>query len=353
MAQLNSDDFINIYDYADTDYPFQIFIGGRGVGKTYSALSGATVPERKDKFIFMRRTQAELDLLLDTDRGEGLNPFKPINKDFGRNIGMKSLVKNMAGIYHREENEETGKLVHFGQPIGYATALTTIASMRGMDFSDCSDWIYDEFIPEAHVRKIHGECDALLNAYETINRNREFAGVPPINLWLLANSNNIYNPIFVGLGIVSEAEKMKRRCIVHKYIKERGLAIHILPPKESFVEKKSQTALYKLTKGTQFYDMALGNDFAYNDFSLVAYRKITGYTPVCALDNAYIYRKKGDSEYYVCYAPARCVSFKSSESQDMIRFRQQFGCMLQPYFVAGRLYFESYELKEKILSLIL
>ena len=92
MAQLNSDDFINIYDYSDREYPFQIFIGGRGVGKTYSALSGATVPERQDKFIFMRRTQAELDLLLDTDRGEGLNPFKPINKDFGRNIGMKSLV---------------------------------------------------------------------------------------------------------------------------------------------------------------------------------------------------------------------------------------------------------------------
>ena len=63
--------------------------------------------------------------------------------------------------------------------------------------------------------------------------------------------------------------------------------------------------------------------------------------------------KKGDNEYYVCYAPARCITFKSSEAQDVIRFRQQFGCMLQPYFVAGRLVFESYELKEKILSLIL
>ena len=64
MAQLNNEDFINIYDYADREYPFQIFIGGRGVGKTYSALSGVTVPERNDKFIFMRRTQAELDLLI-------------------------------------------------------------------------------------------------------------------------------------------------------------------------------------------------------------------------------------------------------------------------------------------------
>lgn len=353
MAKLDSNDFINIYDYVDNDYPFQIFIGGRGLGKTYSALGGAVSGECLGKFIFMRRTGAELDLLLDSDRGEGVNPFKPINSDYGVNIGMKSIVKNMAGIYEREQQEETGKLIHIGAPLGYGVALSTISSIRGVDFSDCSDWIYDEFIPEKHVRKIHGECDALLNAYETINRNREFSGAPPIRLWLLANSNDIYNPIFIGLGIVSEVEKMKRQGKSDRYLKDRGLAIHILPPKQSFIEKKSQTALYKLTRGTQFYDMALSNDFAYNDFSLVAYRKLTGYTPVCGLDNAFIYRKKGDNEYYVSYAPAKCPYFKSAESQDIIRFRQQFGCMLQPYFVAGRLYFESYELKEKILNLIL
>lgn len=351
MEKLTSEDFINIYDYADKNYPFQIFIGGRGTGKTYSALKGVTEPIYDSKFIFMRRTQNELDLLLDTDRGEGLNPFKPINRDYERNIGFKKIFKNVAGIYNR--TVENDKLMHIGAPIGYGIALTTIASMRGLDFSDCSDWIYDEFIPEKHVRKIHGECEALFNAYETINRNREFIGEPPIRLWLLANSNDIYNPIFIGLGIVSEAEKMKRRNIPHKYFKDRGLAIHILPPKESFIEKKSNTALYKLTKGSNFYDMALNNDFAYNDFSLISYRKLSGYVPVCSLDNAYIYRKKGDSEYYVCYANAKCPSYNSNESQDVIRFQQQFGCMLQPYFVSGKLFFESYELKEKILSLIL
>lgn len=353
MAKLNSDDFINIYDYADEDYPFQIFIGGRGVGKTYSALSGAVGEECANKFIFMRRTGNELDILLDSDSGEGVNPFKPINKDFGRNIGMRKIVKNMAGIYERETEPDTGKLIHVGAPLGYGVALSTLSSIRGVDFSDCTDWIYDEFIPEKHVRKIHGECDALLNAYETVNRNREFSGEPPIRLWLLANSNDIYNPIFVGLGIVSEAEKMLRQGKVHKYLKERGLAIHILPPKESFKEKKAQTALYKLTKGTSFYDMSLGNQFAYNDFSLIGYRKLVGYTPVCSIDNAFVYRKKGDNEYYISYATARCPAFKTAEAQDVIRFRQQFGCMLQPYFVAGRLYFESYELKEKILNLIL
>lgn len=353
MTKLQPDDFINIYDYADINYPFQIFIGGRGVGKTYSALRGAITGKCAGKFIFMRRTASELDLLLDSDRGEGVNPFKPINSDLNVNIGMRTIVKNMAGIYHREICTDNGRLMHIGTPIGYAVALSTLSSIRGIDFSDCTDWIYDEFIPERHVRKLHGECDALLNAYETVNRNREFNGAPPIRLWLLANSNDIYNPIFAGLGIVSTAEKMINKGKSDMYLKERGLAIHILPPKDSFREKKSKTALYRLTKGTQFYDMALGNDFAYNDFTLIGYRKLTGYTPVCAVDDGYIYRKKGDGEYYVCYAPARCPAFKSTKAQDVIRFRQQFGCMLQPYFVAGRLYFESYELKEKILSLIL
>lgn len=346
-------DYINIFDFKDDRYPFQIIIGGRGSGKTYSALEHVTNEEYKRKFIFMRRTKTELDLLVDTDRGEGANPFKPINRDFGRNIGLKSIVQNLAGVYQREEDIDTGKLTHFGQPLGYGIALTTISSMRGLDFSDCDDWIYDEFIAEKHVRKIHGECDALLNAYETINRNREFTGEKPINLWLLANSNDIYNPVFVGLGIVSDAEKMQRKNIPTKLYPDRGLALHILPPAESFVEKKSKTALYKLTAGTSYYDMALNNEFAYNDFSLIGYRKLVGFTPLCAVDNAYIYRKKGESEVYVTYAPSNAPRFNSREQQDIIKFKQRYGCMLQPYYVNRKIVFETYELKERILSLIL
>lgn len=346
--------YVNIWDYASPEYPFQIFIGGRGTGKTYSALAGASSKALPDiqKYIFMRRTAQELDLMLDSDeRGEGANPFKPINRNLDHNIGLRKIVKNLAGIYERIN--EDGKLIATGPPLGYGVALSTISSIRGIDFQDCSDWIYDEFIPEKHVRKIKDEGAALLNAYETINRNRELEGLPAIRLWMLANSNDIYNAIFVTLGIVSDIERMIRKGKSDLYIKERGLAIHLISNNKEFVEKKKETALYKLTAGTQFYDMALNNDFAYNDFSLIEYRNIKGYRPVCAVDNAYIYRKKGDTEYYVTYAPGQCPKFDTRTEQERRNFMLRYGLGLMPRFVEGNIIFESFELKQKILDLIL
>lgn len=349
-------DYINIYDYANPDYPFQIFIGGRGTGKTYSALSGTldknVVP---DKYIYMRRTKEELLTILDDEKkGEGANPFKPVNRNESVNLGFRKMGNNIAGVYERQTDERTGKLIHTGMPIGYGLALSTIAAIRGVDFSDCSDWIYDEFIKERHVRAIKDECGALLNAYETINRNREFDSKPPIRLWLLANSNDIYNPIFTGLGIVSEVEKMLRAGKEHRYFKDRGLAVHLLKASEGFVTKKKETALYKLTKGTRFYEMALENKFAYNDFSGIGYRKLTGYRPLCSISGkAFLYMKKGDGEIYASYAPARTVNYSIDETQDLLRFKREQGVWLEQYFVQNKMVFESYELKEILLDLIL
>ena len=57
-------EYINIWKYKDEHYPFQIFIGGRGTGKTYSALEGCLNGKIEDnkKFILMRRTAQEMDL---------------------------------------------------------------------------------------------------------------------------------------------------------------------------------------------------------------------------------------------------------------------------------------------------
>lgn len=352
---MKKDLFINIFEYTDARYPFQIFIGGRGTGKTYSAYRGVLglgAHKIEGKFIWMRRTDKELHLMDDKKTGEGIGDIKKINKDFGTNYGFLPINDNLSGVYNRECTSD-GRYEYIGAPIGYGVALSTISSIRGMNFDDCSDWIYDEFIPEMHVKKIKEEGDALLNAYETINRNREFQGRPPINLWMLANSNNIYNEIFKTLGLVSEAEKMVNKGLPDKYFPERGLALHILPPSEAFKEQKANTALYRLTKGTKFYDMALENSFAYNDFSLIGYRSVTGYVPMVAIDGAYIYRKKGDSEIYVSYAPARVPSFNSKHKQEAMRFRREYGVRLHPYFISGKIVFESYELKSIVLDAIL
>lgn len=343
--------YINIWDYASDKFPFQLFIGGRGTGKTYSALNGAV--ENGSKFIFMRRTANEMDLMIDNQFGEeGANPFKPINRNRGCNLGFKRIVKNLAGIYERI-NEE-GKEIATGAPVGYAVALSTVSTIRGIDFSECTDLFYDEFIPEKHVKKLKSEGTAFLNAYETINRNREIEGRAPMRAWLLANSNDIYNELFKELGIVSDVEKMISKGLQHKYYDNRGLAIHILESSKEFVDKKSDTALYRLTRGSQFYDMALGNTFSYNDFSYIEYRNIhKGWYPICGYDDATIFRKKGERILYVSYSNAQCKRYNISDEASKRNFIQNHKMMLYSNFIKGNIIFESFELKAKLLDLIL
>lgn len=347
--------YIDIFDYRDPNYPFQIFIGGRGTGKTFSGYKGCLgLGEHSidGKFIWMRRTDKELHLMDDKKTAEGIGDIKKINKKFGTNYGFLPINDNLSGIYNRA-TLDNGKFEYIGAPVGYGVALSTISSIRGMNFDDCTDWVYDEFIPEMHVKKIKEEGTAVLNAYETINRNREIEGRPPVNLWMLANSNDIYNEVFKTLDLVSDAEKMVNRGLPDKYYPDRGLALHILPPSDAFKEEKQKTALYRLTKGTQFYEMALENSFAYNDFSLIAHRPLQGLRPWVCVDGAYIYKKKGDSEIYVTYASAKVPIFNTKMKQDALRFRREYGVLMQPYFINAKIVFESYELKSRVLDAIL
>lgn len=336
--------YINIWDSFDKSYPFQIFIGGRGTGKTYSALNG--VVERNEPFIYMRRTAQELDMITNSkDRGEGANPFKVLNKDKGYDLAFHRIKQNFSGIYHTNNEGQPE-----GLPAGYGIALSTISSIRGLDFSDVKTIIYDEFIPESHVKKIKDESEALFNAYETINRNRELSGQDPVYMFLLANSNNIYNEIFKGMNVVKEIEKMIRRNKEVYSDQDRGLRIHLLSNNSDYVNAKSNTALYKLTAGTKFSDMALNNKFAFNDFSLVGYKDIKGLRPVASIGNAYIY--EGKEFIYVTYAIGKCVHYNNTLEQDRKAFCLLLQNDLQDLFVRGRLFFESYELKQLVLDLI-
>lgn len=341
--------YVNVWDYKSKEYPFQIFIGGRGVGKTFGALAGCL--DLDSKFIYMRRTAQEVDLMLDSEHGEGANPFKPLNKMYKRDIGLSRIVKNLAGIYNREMIDD--KLSPVGAPIGYSVALSTIASIRGIDFSDAEVCIYDEFIPEKHVRRIKNEGTALFNAYETMNRNRELAGLPPMLLFLLANSNDIYNDIFIELGIVSSIEKMVRKNKRDLYLSDRGLAVHLLENNTEFTDAKAETALYKLTAGTTFSDMALSNSFAYEDFSLIGRQRLDGYRPVCSIGKATIYMKKGESFVYVSYAQAKAQRYNIDNESDRLCFYSDHGRRLKQYYTNGLICFESYELKRVILDLIM
>lgn len=347
--------FINIWDYHSRDVPFNIFIGGRGTGKTYSGLRGAI--ESKEEFIFMRRLLSELTELL-IDKGEDANPFQSLNADYGYDLGIEMITEKRGGIYHCKSENDVIKT--FGAPIGHAVPMTSIARMKGFELKKSRYWLYDEFIKEAHVPRLKGEGDALFAAYDSICRNREFFGEPPIYMDLCSNATDIYNEIFKSLGIVADVEKMVATGVRDKIFHKRGLGVHLLASPPEFIKKREQTAIMRLTQGTRYHDMALGNCFSYNDFSLIGYQKVAGFQPICHIKqyekggaDAYIYRKKGERRYYVSYAPAKCELFTIQHLQDVQRFQRKYGVMLRNPFTQGKLTFESYELKQIILDLIM
>ena len=109
-------------------------------------------------------------------------------------------------IFSKETVDVEEKTLH-----GYTSALSTFSNLRGFDGSNIKILLYDEFIPERHERLIKNEADAFFNVYETINRNRELQGGPPLIALCLSNSNSLASPIFTALNLVKTLERMHNK----------------------------------------------------------------------------------------------------------------------------------------------
>lgn len=340
--------FIDIAEYKNPLTPFQYFIGGRGIGKTYSAqkecLQLNDYYNCPGRFFWWRRTLAEWENFMSSE------PFKKINNDFSINIEVQNITKIMGGVYQTENIEGKQKCV--GSPLGYTAPMLNVGKMRSLDFSDVTDIFYDEFIPETHFKAVRGEANAFFNAYETVNRNREFFGKPPVNVIAMSNSENIYNPIFAELGIVDDVERMISVGKQHKYYFDRAFSVHILKSPDEFIALKSKTALYKMTLGTNYAEMALNNSFVANDFSFVAHRSITGFVPWLAFGEIYIWSKKGTKELYATYTPARCKKYNPKIPADCIAFRKEARLYTEGRYIAGLITFESFSIKTILLDVL-
>lgn len=322
---------------------FNFIIGGRGVGKTFSTIWECLMDG--EKFIYMRRTQSEVELISSNGDDVSLSPFAKINKKKGTTMEMNRVNKNVWAV---DTGDEENK-----QNVGIVLSLSTVASIRGFDADDYDALIFDEFIPEKHVKKIgkgEAEGEAFLNAYETLNRDREFQGRKPLRCYLLSNSNNINHPLLSMLGVVNVLERMRNRGQHFVDLPNFDMTITLYDDAD-FREEKAKTALYKLTRGTKFFDMSIDNDFAYNDFTGIESKNLKEYKPLCAIHGLYIYVHKSSGDYYVSAHRHNVETFGDGENE-VHRFYMQYGRKLYGAYVMGALFFENYQVKEKILEMI-
>lgn len=284
--------YVNIKGILETGYPFIFIWGGRGTGKTYGILK--ELIETRRRFVLMRSLQKQADMMSIPQ----FNPFKQYNEDNYVNINPVKLGRDFSAFYYCEVDDE-GRNQPDGDILGYTASLSTIGNLRGFGASDVEVIFYDEFIPEKSETPIKNACYSLLNGYETINRNRELAGKPPVQLVCASNSENVASDIFIKLGLVRKASEMAEKGQEVCYLSERGILLINLCNSE-ISRKKSETALYRMVgTDSDFYKMAVSNSFYSLDYSDVAVKPLTEYRPMVTVGEITIYQHKSRDEYYV------------------------------------------------------
>lgn len=324
--------WLEIRNYEKKFRPLTFFIGGRGIGKTYSSIE--YLVENEELFLYLRNTQTQIE---ESCSLMG-NPFLSYNRDHDRNIKLVPENKHFLIVDEVENSEDNEKPVQ--KLIGYAAALSTFENLRGVDMSEVKFVLFDEFIEKRTLS--FNQFDSFSHMYETVSRNRELLGDPPLICFMLSNSQNLFNPILQGYGIVHQIEKM----IVYGQDTHTDQDYFICLCKDQEVsQKKQNTALYRLARNSHIYRENIENDFVNDDFSGIENVNLREYTPLCCYDDIFIYKHKSQPIYHVSWTSGTCQHFQESERSLFLR---SFGASLRMLIPLNKVTFSDASIKHKL-----
>lgn len=326
MGKLYTKDGWVNWDYIlSQNASFISIVGPRAVGKTYGAFK--KLLDSGSRFIYLRRLKSQLD---QCSKVEG-NPFKRINLDTDRNI----IPFASGGMITFRSGDRSGDIAAIG------VALSVVANVRGVDYSDYDYIIFDEFIPSQGEHPIRNEFDAFLNFYETVNRNRELSGKPAVKCIMLGNANTLLNPYFTGWRFMKTALRMiSGRQMVWRSADGTRMVIMLL---DSPISKaKSQTALYQ-NASDDFVNMALDNAFRTDETNIKS-EPLTEYYHIVSVGEIGIYRHKSDRKYYVSSTQQQ-KPYYDAFGIGLKMFQQDYYMLRVHYMTSKNIWFESFELE--------
>lgn len=315
----DSNGYVNIEGILNVGCPFIYMWGGRGTGKTYGILKQAV--ETNTKFVYMRTRQTQADMI----RTPEFNPFKQYNADTGCAIRPSPINKLYSAFYDTKFDDKEKKWKPLGDPLGYTASLATISNLRGFGAADAKLLFYDEFIPEKTETPMKNATSALLNGYETINRNRELMGEKPLQMICASNSENANCDIFAKLGLIRKVTDMHKSKQEYSILKERGILLVNLV-NSPISKKKSNTAVYRMVgHNSDFYRMSIENDFYAEDYSDIQSQPINEYVPVVSVGEITIYEHKSrDALYITKHSSGTVQNSYGTNTRDILAFRRKY-----------------------------
>lgn len=318
-----------------------IVVSKRGPGKTYSTLRMDI--EENRRFAFIKRTKEDVHLLCSGDgKKVDMSPFKPLNRDFGWNIHPDEIEKGIAGFYNYVEFDGKDQQEDL---VGYAIASNMAIKVKGMDLSDVDDMIFDEFIPRSWERVSRQEGEAILDLYETINRDRIKRGRPELRLILLANAVEVNNPMTRVLDLVDTMAMMDVNGQEYFYDEYRGIMIHIINSDFDVTEDTQKTGIQRATEGTAWAASSYGAHFAFNDFTAIGREKLKGHKCIMRIlyrqHEYYVYRNS--NRYYFCKVKGQTdKTYNLNRENQQKLFWEEYGVDLRQAAIEDRVIFSDY-----------
>lgn len=336
MKMYMKNGYVNMRDIIHSAYTFIFAVGARAIGKSYNTWETIIDDslETGKKFIYLRITEDEIDTVCTAES----NPIDDVAKYRGR-TELKKINKHMVGVYLDE------KL------IGICSSLRNFAKVRGMSFQEYSIIFLDEFIRESHQNKLKHLGEALLQLYETVNRNRELNGEDAVKLVCLSNSLDFNNDILIEFDLIEPIRKMKKNKEQFYFSNARSLLL-IYPQRSPISEKKKETALYKL--GSQkFNKMALDNEFREYFEGNVRSLNLKGFKPMYIFDNMCFYRStNADRIWYVTETrKGNFLEEYADTNYERIQFLKRH-IILHDLYYADKVFFETSKLELQFTNLI-
>lgn len=230
--------FFDLKDVTCENMLLNFCVSARGAGKTFSTLKDVITDfeEKGEQFIYVRRTQSELDLCLPSL--------------------FSSLIKE--GFFSDHVLQVKGETFLFdGKVMGRGVAISTAYKFKSVGFPDVKTIVFDEFISESKSY-LKDEVTKFLSIIETVGRMRE-----NLQIVALANQDTIFNPYYAYFGIRPASPETKKT-----RFRTKSVMIYQFNSQE-YKDAKKATRFGKLISGTPYGGFMLDNDAFKDDYSFV------------------------------------------------------------------------------------
>lgn len=197
-------------------------LGGRGIGKTTSALRYAFTKYNKtgEQFIYLRRYKTEI-------------------KTF---VSKNSLNKIVDGTFFKGDGAGGYNVCCEDDIVGYCIPLSVTRSYKSTNFDRVTTIIYDEAIVARGGRYVYlpSEVTIFLEFISTVVRTRD-----NVKIFILGNNEDLFNPFNEYFNI-----PLFEGRIYHD--KKRKIYIELAKNSPVLLEDEKKTSMYSLIEGTDY-----------------------------------------------------------------------------------------------------